>query len=396
MTTAHAYGESAGPGRDVDAAAALAVAGVDPELGFGGGETQVLGLTLELRRGGHRAELICDAAGRLFAAAREAGVVCHALPSRNSLDVRAGMRLRAILTRERFDVVHFHTARAHAMAPYARGLARALVVTRRMDYPPNRIFAPYLFGRAVDGVAAISRSVAAALATSGVDAVRVEVIPSGVDCAHFRPPSAAERAEARARLGIADGVTVIAAVGALEPRKGHRDLIRAVSRLLSTEPANVICIIAGDGAMRDELEREVASLSLDGVVRLPGHSDSRAILWACDVFAFPSLKEGLGVALLEAMACGLPAVACDAGGIADAVNYQRTGILVRPADPVDLAAGLLRPVRDPSMRASMGAAARERAEREFSMTAMARRTLALYRNVLRKCLDAGAARGQVK
>jgi glycosyltransferase involved in cell wall biosynthesis len=391
MTTAHAHDESMHGAANADSAAPLSVAGVDPELGFAGGETQVLGLTLELRRGGHRAELICDPAGRLFATACEAGIVCHALPIRNALDVRAGLRLRAILARERFDVVHFHTARAHAIAPYARGLARALVVTRRMDYPPNRIFARYLFGRAVDGVAAISRSVAAALTTSGVDASRISVISSGVDCARFRPPSPDERAEVRAGLQLADGQIVIGTVGALEPRKGHRDLIRAIARLKATDSeVNVVCIIAGDGHLRDELEREVASLELGGIVRLPGHSDSRAILWACDVFAFPSLKEGLGVALLEAMACGLPAVACDAGGIADAVDYQRTGILVRPGDPIDFAAGLLRLVRDAPLRARMGAAARERAEREFSMAAMARRTLALYR----KCLDEAAEQGR--
>ncbi len=392
MSTAHAYGESPGAGADSHAARPLSVAGVDPELGFAGGETQVLGLTLELRRASHRAELICDPAGRLFAAARDAGVVCHALPIRNALDVRAGLRLRAILARERFDVVHFHTARAHAMAPYARGVAGTLVVTRRMDYPPNRIFAPYLFGRAVDGVAAISQSVAAALATSGVDQRRIAIIPSGVDCTRFHPPSGDERADARARLQIADGEIAIGAVGALEPRKGHRDLIRAIARLKATTPdANVVCIIAGGGRLRDELERELGSLGLAGTVRLVGQvTDSRTVLWALDVFAFPSLKEGLGVALLEAMACGLPAVASDAGGIAEAVDYQHTGILVRPGDPVDLAAGLLRLTRHPSMRAAMGAAARERAEREFSMAAMARRTVALYR----RCLGEAAKQGR--
>ena len=192
----------AGSISDRSAGRPLRIAGVDPERGFAGGESQVLGLTRALIRMGHRAELICDPEGRLYERAREAGITCYPLKLRNSIDVAGAMRLRSILGRERYDIVHFHTSRAHAMAPFARGFARALVVTRRMDYRPNRLFAPYLYSRAVDGVAAISHGVANALADAGVARERVTIIPSGVDCTHFRPPSADERAAARAAFGI--------------------------------------------------------------------------------------------------------------------------------------------------------------------------------------------------
>ncbi len=180
-------------------AAALSVVGVDPELGFGGGETQALGLTLALAAAGHRAELICDPEGQLLERATAAGIKCHPLHIRNAIDIPAGIKLRAILNRERFDVVHFHTSRAHSMAPFARGFARALIVTRRMDYRPNRMFAPYLYNRAVDGVIAISGGVADSLAAAGVDRNRVTVVSSGVDCERFRPPTSQERADARQR-----------------------------------------------------------------------------------------------------------------------------------------------------------------------------------------------------
>src|SRR5271167_4115196 len=86
---------------DTANAPALSVVGVDPELGFAGGETQVLGLTIALGRGGHRAELICDPAGRLWERAVAAGIRCHPLRIRNAVDLAAGVRLRAILKRER-------------------------------------------------------------------------------------------------------------------------------------------------------------------------------------------------------------------------------------------------------------------------------------------------------
>ena len=118
------------------------------------------------------------------------------------------------------------------MAPFARGNGRALVVTRRMDYPPNRIFAPLLFNRAVDGVAAISPAVADALVRSGVARDRIAIIPSGVDCARFRPPNADERMQARLALGLTTRDIAVCAVGMIEPRKGQRYLVEAMELLL--------------------------------------------------------------------------------------------------------------------------------------------------------------------
>jgi hypothetical protein len=159
----------------------LRVLGVDPERGFAGGEAQVMALTMGLLRRGHRAELLCDPDGLLWRRAHVAGIECFPLRIRNSIDAAAGLRMRAMIAARRYDVAHFHTARAHAMAPYVRGRAGALVVTRRMDYAPNRLFAPWLYNRAVDGVAAISSGVAEALRRAGVAPERIATIPSGVD-----------------------------------------------------------------------------------------------------------------------------------------------------------------------------------------------------------------------
>src|SRR6266851_799017 len=209
----------------------LSIAGVDPELGFAGGETQVIGLTLALAASGQRAELICDPAGRLWERARAAGIKCHPLRIRNAIDIAAAIRLRTVLHREHFDVVHFHTSRAHSMAPFARAAASVTIVTRRMDYRPNRLFAPFLFNRSVDRVIAISTVVADSLEAAGVDRERIETIPSGVDSEHFRPPTARQREQAREALGIGAREIAVVAIGALETRKGHRYLIDAIASL---------------------------------------------------------------------------------------------------------------------------------------------------------------------
>ncbi len=341
----------------------------------------MLGLTLELLRLGHRAELICDPAGRLYERARHQGVTCYPLRIRNSVDLPAAIRFRAILRRGRYDIVHFHTSRAHAMAPYARGFARALVVTRRMDYRPNRVFAPLLYGRAVDGVAAISHGVADSLAKAGVVRERVTIIPSGVDCEHFRLADSGTRAAARAGLGLAPEALVLGSVGMLEPRKGHRHLLEAIARIVRAgKGANLACVIAGDGSLHADLQRDAEMLGVARQVRFLGRIDDvRTVLAATDIFAFPSLREGLGVAVLEAAASGLAIVASGTGGIGDVIEDGVTGMLVAPGDSEALAAAIMRMAASPQERAAMGQAARICAERKFSMSAMAARTVELYR-----------------
>jgi glycosyltransferase involved in cell wall biosynthesis len=365
-------------------APALSIAGVDPELGFAGGQTQVIGLTIALAAAGHRAELICDPAGRLWERAAAAGIRCHPLRIRNAIDLAAGIRLRAILKRERYDVVHFHTSRAHSMAPFARGFARALVVTRRMDYRPNRVFAPYLYNRAVDRVVAISAAVADSLAAAGVDRQRTTVIASGVDCARFCPPNPAQRLEARGALGLSGAEFVISALGALEPRKGHRYLIEAVAAIASTAPSiKLRCFIAGHGSLRGDLEHEIVHLGCAERVKLLGRiDDPRQLLWASDALAMPSLKEGLGIAALEAMASALPVIASAVGGLREVVEHDRTGIIVPPASPESIASAIGRLAQSPALSSQMGAAARARAVENYSMEQMAARTLALYRACL--------------
>jgi glycosyltransferase involved in cell wall biosynthesis len=302
------------------------------------------------------------------------------------------LKLRSYLARNRYDVVHFHTSRAHALAPFARGRAGVAVVTRRMDYAPNRFFAPWLFNRAVDGVAAISPAVADALARSGVIRDRIAIIPSGVDCDRFRPPTRAERDRARIEFGLAARDIAVGTVGMIEERKGQRYLIEAMEVLRDSGAAGaadavgprVRCFIAGAGPLAETLLAEIRAQELHESVRMMGMvGDPRSLLWALDIFAMPSLQEGLGVAALEAMACGLPVVASAAGGLVDSVQNGVTGIHVPAGDAQALANAIARLAAHAELRAAMGQAGRNRALADFAMEEMARGTLALYRACLR-------------
>jgi glycosyltransferase involved in cell wall biosynthesis len=378
----------------------MRIAGVDPERNFSGGEVQVTGLTRELLRAGHQAELVCDPDGELWQRAQQAGVTCRPLRIRNSLDALAGLRLRRLLTGHHYDVVHFHTARAHAMAPYARGRAGALVATRRMDYVPNRVFAPWLYNRAVDGVAAISQGVAQALTCAGVSRHRITIIPSGVDCRRFAPPSEAARQRARTALGLMPQEIALGSIGALVVRKGHRVLIDAMALLESGEATELTashlrCFVAGDGVLRRELEQQVLQKNLTRSVALLGHiRDPITLLSALDFFVMPSLNEGLGVAALEATAAGLPVIAAAVGGLQEIVADGLNGVLVPTADPAALARAIKLLATDAAARSSMSGYARTSAVHNWSIESMAERTLTWYHACLNNAQSAHLGEGQ--
>jgi glycosyltransferase involved in cell wall biosynthesis len=362
----------------------LHITGVDPELNFAGGERQVLGLSEELRRSGHQVSLLCDPRGELWQRAQGAGISCYPLSIRNSVDLPAGLRLRDYLRRHRCDVIHFHTARAHALAPFALGMEVARVVTRRMDYVPNRWLAPWLYNRAVDGVAAISQEVALSLAQAGVRPDRITIVHSGVDCDRFLPPTAAQRASARAALQLNPDEIVIGALGSLEARKGHACLLEAVA-LLARQGLALKCLVAGHGTLAAGLTAQASAVNLKENFRLVGSfADPLKLLWAIDIFVQPSLKEGLGVALLEAMACGLPVIASRVGGMPEAVEDNRYGRLAPPADAVSLAAAIRELGGARELRQRLGAAARQRVLDRFSMAAMAKGTIDLYLTCLKE------------
>jgi glycosyltransferase involved in cell wall biosynthesis len=347
---------------------------VDPERGWGGGEVQVVTLLRELAARGHRSRLAADPRGRLAREARALGIEVVPLRVSNSVDVRAGVRLRALVGGD--DVVHFHTARAHALAPFCRGGDARLVVTRRMDYVPRGgPYARWLYNRAVDVVIAISEGVREALVQAGVRAERIRVVPSGIDPAAVQASGGAGEAQRRAWRVAADEVLVLV-LGALERRKGHAILLAAARRLAATQP-RVRYVFCGAGSEEAVLRR--LSESLRGTVVFAGEqTDVAGCLAAADIVAMPSLKEGLGVAALEAMAAERPVVASRVGGLPEVVVDGETGLLVAPGDPAPLADAIAALIADPALRRRLAEAGRARVLARYTAARMADGTLACY------------------
>jgi glycosyltransferase involved in cell wall biosynthesis len=339
-------------------------------------------LIRHLARRGHENLLAAAAGSRLAAVVPAVDARLRPLRIRNDLDVVAAWRLSRLVARESPHILHLHTSRAHAMSPWLRRFAARTIVTRRMDYVLRRgPWTDLLYNRSVAAVVAISEEVRRRLLDAGVRSERVAVIRSGVE-PPAGLPGAAGRAAARARFG-ADGDLVVGIVAALEQRKGHDVLLRALATLDGVPRWR--CVVCGGGSQHEALQRLAADLGIAARVRFIGEQPQVAdVLAALDVFVMPSRHEGLGVAVLEAMAMSLPVVASAVGGIPEAVRPRETGLLVAPDDPAALAAALNEILQDVEKAKRMGAAGRARVLAEFSMEEMAARYERLYDDVSRQ------------
>ena len=218
----------------------------------------------------------------------------------------------------------------------------------------------------------------------GVDAARVTPIVNGVDLDAFR----ARTPDARhPELPFSEaGLCVVGTVGRLQPVKNHALLARAFVRAIAAKPAlraRLRLVIVGDGPTRGEVASILADGGVADIAWLPGARDDVAdLLASMDVFALPSLAEGISNTILEAMATALPVVATRVGGNAELVDAGVTGTLV-PSNDVDaLVAALVRHAEAPATARSMGLAGRARAERLYGIETMVDQYDALYQRLL--------------
>ncbi len=222
---------------------------------------------------------------------------------------------------------------------------------------------------ACDRVIAISPSVGQSLcAEFGLAAPRVVVVANGVDTALFQPGP-----QTHPPGTPAAGGPVVITAARLHPEKGILLLLHAAQALLKSFP-HLQVIIAGDGPQRSQLKRRAEQLGISPAVTFCGQlteGELAALLARADLFAFPTTRnEGLPLAVLEAMAAGLPVVAANLPGVTDAVRHGSEGLLVPPQDPALLAAAISDLLHDPVRAAAMGRAGRTRCIQNFSRAHM--------------------------
>jgi glycosyltransferase involved in cell wall biosynthesis len=355
----------------------------------GGVAEHVLQLALGLAERGWEVEVAGAADAVLWPAVAGRGVPLHLLPfvhgyRKPTSDVRVLSRLVPLLRRGRYDLVHCHSSKAGASGRVAAGLSGIPVI-----YTPHgfafkaghplvrgafrlieRALAPR--ARRIVCVSEDERRLAAAAGLAGDG--RLRVIRNGCRACEAVEPDAALEA-LRAEGPLAATVTV------LRPEKGVDVFLEAVPLILERMPEARLAVV-GSGSEEAALRERARSLAGEPRFRFLAFEPPAARhLRAIDVFVMASLREGLPIGVLEAMACGVPQVATAVGGTPEAVTAD-TGVLVPPSDPAAVAEATVRLLRDPELRRRMAEASRRRHAQAFTVERMVGETEALYREVL--------------
>ena len=352
---------------------------IDTARTWRGGQNQVLLTVTGLEELGHPAVLVAHESGELKRRARE-GLRFVGFSPRSEFDVHAAWQLGRVLGDVRPEVVHAHDPMAVALAAMALTMGSSdarplLVAARRVDFHLKRhAFSKWKY-RKIDLFIAASNLIAGMLVSDGIPGEHIVTVHDGVNL------SAIDRqalVDAHAVFWLPHGAPIVGNVAALVGHKGQRHLVAAAAQVVREIP-DARFLILGEGELRSALERQVHELGLDRHVLLPGfRADAISLQKSFDIFAMSSVTEGLGSAMLDAMACGTPVVATRAGGIPEAIVDGVHGLLVPPHDPAALAQGIIRLLRDPDLRRRLASAGRQRVVDEFSVERMVQKTVDAY------------------
>jgi L-malate glycosyltransferase len=358
---------------------------------LGGGERHLADLACALHERGHDVYAALPARSPLrreLDALPPANIFTVRL--RNAADLVSALALARFVREQRIEIVHAHVARDYPLAALVvRRVPQAnLIITRHVLFRLNRLHA-FTF-RQVQRVIAVSRAVERALLKQQLlPAQKIAVIPNGIDFQRFDASlEGFDRTALRRQLKIPPESLLIGTLGELKRQKGHEDFLRAAA-LIARENRRAHFIIAGadstaSGEYRTALERLTRELGLTSRVHFTGWLERVApLLAALDLFVSASHTESFGLAIVEALASGLAAVATATAGAREIIDDEEMGLIVPVNNPDALAASVLLLMADPGRRARLGRHARARVRGRFSLERMVDATEQVYVEALK-------------
>jgi glycosyltransferase involved in cell wall biosynthesis len=308
-------------------------------------------------------------------------------------DLVSLIKLYRFIKQEGFQIVHTHTSKAGFLGRLAAKLARVpLIIHTIHDLPHNSARSPLLkalyiwmerwAARWAHHLTTVSYSnLKEILRTRIAPEAKITVIRGAINLNSY--PALSNPKLKRQELGIPEVAIVIGNVGRLEAAKGQVFLLKAAALILARHP-DTYFVIVGKGRLKASLENLAQELKISHRVMFTGFRDDMPeIMQSFDIFAFPSLWEGLGMVLLEAMAYRLPVVASKIGGIQDVVITGETGILTKTSDHQALAAALMELLENPEQRRAYGEAGYKRVSTEFREDNFLDKHAALYRQLIK-------------
>ena len=343
---------------------------------IGGAESYGHTLACELAQRGHSVRLLANRAnGPLLERSCPAEFVSEALSRNSRLDPAILRFLLRHLRELRPHVLHAHNFGANSWARVLGTFFPEMAVVCHVHsgrmvthYPRRRVYLDRLMYRRADAVIVLNNEQVTFLEERlQVPRDRVHLMPNGIDMTRFSPPAPGKRSAMH-----------VVCVASLTPVKDHPTLLKAWALVHSQVPEARLTLV-GDGELRSRLEEQARGLGLGESVEFAGlRSDVMPYLERAGIFVLSSLREAMPLALLEAMATGMAAIATDVGGIPEMIEDGFNGRLVRPGDVDTLAHRLIQMLKDPTRQTRLGAAARETVVRRYSLTASIDQLESLY------------------
>lgn len=314
-------------------------------------------------------------AGRI----RDEGIELVNIPISRKLnlfqDFASLLRLYKFIRKRGFHIVHTYTSKAGIIGRLAARLAGVPIIFHTIfDLPHNStknfflknfyIAMEKMAGRWASGFVTISNSNLEEIKKFGIVPLdKLRLIPVGVNLSRYQVNT--DDKKIRKDLGIEEKADIVGIVGRLEPPKGHEFFLRAAKEILKNHPGTFF-VVVGSGYLRESLEGLARELGIAKQVIFTGFRDDMIeIMSSFSVFVLPSLWEGQGVVICEAMAMKIPVIASKVGGITDVVSDGETGILVPPADSSSLAGAISGLLSDKEKMLKMGQAGYEKVKKEF-------------------------------
>ncbi len=358
-------------------------------LATGGSETALESLLARLDRDRFSPTVVClkDGNTRIADEIRALNVPVIDLGLVSPARAGALWRLYTLLAEQRPLIIHawlFHAVVVARLLGRMTGVPIVISARRNINLgSPFREMVNRMTIGADERVIALSEAARRVeIERGGAAPDNVTVVHNGIDIGLYPPLTPRMRADARSRLALPPAATLVGTVARLHPSKGVDDFVRAAGRVLAKVPGARF-VVVGDGKERAALDRLAGELGIPDKVHFVGErSDVRSLLAGLDLFVLASREEGLGTALLEAMAAGVPVVATSVGGIVEVVEDSVSGILAPPGDVDRLADSIVTMLDNRELADRLAKNGRRRVTEMFSIEATVEKTQKLYEELL--------------